>query len=651
MRSVHYLASLCSPNTGYAVMTSASPPAEVQRRQPFALGHITQHLRTYLATETGSAALLLVASAVALVWANSPWSEHYESLWSTVLSVGIGSRELSMELEHWVNDGLMVLFFFVVGLEVRREISVGELKEPKSLVLPVTAALGGAVVPAALYLLMNPSGDEARGWGVVVGTDTAFLLGALALVGPRLSTQLRVFLLTLTIGDDLIAVSIIALFYTDSIDFIALTGAVACLALIALLSQLRVWQTTAYAVIGVVMWVATVESGLHPSISGMVAGLLIAAHPPDRHAVERAASLFRAFRQSPLPAVGRSAKIGLQQAVSVNERLQAVWHPWTSYWIVPVFALANAGVDLRGGLLEQALRSPVMWGVVVGLVVGKPIGIALATYVVVKFGWGALPRGVGPGQLIAGGALSGIGFTVSLLVAGLAFDTSAAEDEATVGVLLAAVLATGLAYVIFRFAAAVLGERDATLPMNLDRPVEAGRDHIRGPGAAPLTLIEYGDFECPFCGTATGVIDELRARMGDDLRYVFRHLPLTDVHPHAELAAQAAEAAGAQGRFWEMHDLLFKHQDELELSHLVGYASELGLDIERFTRELESGRHLSRVLEDVSSAEESGAREAPTFFIGTRRHTGPYDIETLLEALGRPRESGDAAVPLDTARS
>jgi protein-disulfide isomerase len=443
-----------------------------------------------------------------------------------------------------------------------------------------------------------------------------------------------VFLLTLTIGDDLIAVSIIALFYTDSIDLIALTVAVASLALFALLSQLRVWQTTAYAIIGIVMWVATVESGLHPSISGMVAGLLIAAHPPERHAVERAASLFRAFRQSPLPTVGYSAKIGLQQAVSVNERLQAVWHPWTSYWIVPIFALANAGVDLRGGLLEESLRSPVTWGVVVGLVVGKPIGIALATYIVVRFDWGSLPRGVGPGQLLAGGALSGIGFTVSLLVAGLAFDTAAAEDEATVGVLLAAVLATAVAWVIFRLSAAVLGERDATLPMNLDRPVEAGRDRIRGPVSAPITLVEYGDFECPFCGSATGVIDELRERLGDDLRYVFRHLPLSDVHPHAELAAQAAEAAGAQGQFWEMHDLLFQRQDELELPDLVGYAAELGLDVERFTRELQSGEHLSRVLDDVSSAEESGARGTPTFFVGTRRHIGSYDIETLFGALG-----------------
>jgi protein-disulfide isomerase len=281
-----------------------------------------------------------------------------------------------------------------------------------------------------------------------------------------------------------------------------------------------------------------------------------------------------------------------------------------------------------------------MWGVVAGLVVGKPIGIALATFVVVRLGWGSLPRGVGPGQIVGGGALSGIGFTVSLLVAGLAFNTATVRDEAIVGVLLAAVLSTATGWVIFRFAAVVLGERTAVLPMVLDPPVDVGRDHVRGPLDAPLTLVEYGDFECPFCASATGVVDELRESLGDDLRYVFRHLPLKDVHPHAELAAQAAEAAGAQGRFWEMHDLLFEHHDQLELPDLIGYAAALGLDVERFTREVESGDYLPRIRDDISSAEESGARGTPTFFIDGRRQIGAYDFETLMDALRRDLTPG-----------
>jgi protein-disulfide isomerase len=323
--------------------------------------------------------------------------------------------------------------------------------------------------------------------------------------------------------------------------------------------------------------------------------------------------------------------------VSLNERLQTVLHPWTSYAIVPLFAFANAGIDLRGGVVGEALSSPVTWGVVLGLVAGKLLGITLASLATVRAGLGRLPQGVGPGQLAGGAALSGIGFTVSLLIADLAVGEGALREEAKVGVLLAVGAATAAGWLVFRLAAVLRGERTASLPMFLDRPVDVERDHVRGDPEASLTLVEYGDFECPFCGRATGVVTELRERLGDDLRYVFRHLPLDDVHPHARLAAQAAEAAGAQGRFWAMHDLLFDHQDELEFADLVGYADALELDVERFIRDLESGRFAARLQEDAESAAASGARGTPTFFVGDRRHLGPYDADTLareLEAAG-----------------
>jgi Na+/H+ antiporter NhaA/protein-disulfide isomerase len=499
------------------------------------------------------------------------------------------------------------------------------------------------VIPALLYLLLNPSGEAARGWGIVIGTDTAFLLGAMAIVGPACPTQLRVFLLTLTVFDDIAAVAIIGVVYSDALDFVALAVAVACLGLLAVLSRRDEWRTSLYVVVGVALWVATAESGLHPSIAGMLGGLLIAARPPRRRDVELAASRFRAFRQSPRPDVGLSARRGLQRAVSANERFQTVLHPWTSYVVVPVFALANAGVDLRGGTLGDALASPVTWGVIAGLVAGKLAGIGLGVVGGRRLGLGRLPQGVGTGQAFGGAALSGIGFTVSLLIVGLAFDTPALREEAIVGVLLAAVLSVVVGWLVFRLAAVLRGERTAGLPMLLDRPVQPDRDHVRGPVEARLTLVEYGDFECPFCGRATGVVRELRARFGDDLRYVFRHLPLTDVHDHAELAAQAAEAAAAQGRFWDMHDLLFEHQDELELEDLLGYAHDLGLDVERFAREIADTRHATRVREDVASAERSGARGTPTFFIGERRHVGPYDAETLARELARPSAGSDSA--------
>jgi Na+/H+ antiporter NhaA len=606
-------------------------------RRRLLMAQVAAPLRSFLLTEAGSAGLLLAAAVVALAWANSPWSDSYESLWTTRAAVEVGGRGIAMDLRHWVNDGLLALFFLVIGLEVRRELSVGELTDRRRVLVPVLAGLGGMVVPALLYLAVNPSGDAAHGWGIVVGTDTAFLLGALALVGPACPTQLRVFLLSLTVFDDIVAVAIIGGVYSGSLDWVAMAVAAGCLAALALLSRAGEWRTSVYAVIGLALWVAAYESGLHPAIAGMLAGLLVAARRPSRTDVERAASLFRAFRESPLPEVGYTARRSLQRAVSVNERVQTVLHPWVSFVVVPVFALANAGVHLGDGLLGHALASPVTWGVVLGLVAGKATGIAAGALGAVRLGLGRLPQGVGEGQVVGGAALSGIGFTVSLLIAGLAFDSPTLRDEATVGVLLAAVLATACGWLAFRVAAVLRGERTADLPRRLDRPVDPDHDHVRGPAGAPLALVEYADFECPFCGRATGVVRELRERFGDELMYVMRHLPLSDVHPHAELAAQAAEAAGAQGRFWEMHDLLFAHQDELQAEDLAGYAGELGLDVERFLRDLGEERYAERVREDVASAEASGARGTPTFFIGEDRHIGPYDAETLAARLEERR--------------
>lgn len=604
------------------------------------IGQVSGPLRNFLGTESGSAGLLLIAALAALAWANSPGSGVYESLWATTASVRVGEAELAMNLGHWVNDGLMVVFFFIIGLEVRREFSVGELTDRRRAVVPLLAGIGGMIVPALLYLLINPSGEGARGWGVVIGTDTAFLLGVLALVGPSLSTQLRIFLLTLTVIDDIVAVAVIGVVYSEALNVPWLLGAFGLLVVLGVLSRMRVWRSSPYLIVLLALWLATVEAGLHASIAGMLAGLLVPAFAPRRSDVEGAASLFHAFRQSPMPSVGYSAKKGLARAVSVNERLQTVLHPWTSFAIVPLFALANAGVDVRGGLLEESLRSPVTWGVVVGLVVGKLVGIGGGALGAVRLRLGALPQGVGPGQVLGGAALSGIGFTVSLLIVGLAFDTPQVRDEATVGVLMAAALSSLVGWVIFRLAAVLRGELTADLPRVLDRPVEVGRDHMRGPVDAPLTLVEYVDFECPFCARATGVTRELREHFGDELRYVVRHLPLPDVHAHAEGAALAAEAAGVQGRFWEMHDILFAHQDQLEIEDLLGYAGDLSLDVEQFARDLENARHARRVREDVASAEASGARGTPTFFIGTSRHVGPHDTQTLTRALEDMQRAG-----------
>ncbi len=606
----------------------------LRRRQ--LLTQLSGPARRFVTTESASALLLLGATVTALVWANSPWSASYEALWAAQASVSVGGATLAMDLEHWVNDGLMALFFFVVGLEVRREFSIGELTNRRRAVIPVVAALGGVVLPVLIFIALAP--QSARdGWGVVVGTDTAFMLGALAVVGPRFGTQLRIFLLTLTVIDDIVAVSVIGLFYSDAIHVPALVAMLALGVVMSLLCRFGSWRAAPYVLIVLAMWLAAHEAGLHASIAGMLGGLLVAAHAPQREAVEGAAARFQAFRQSPLVEVGRSARLGIERALSVNERLQAVLHPWTSYVVVPIFALANAGVDLRDGMLGRSLSSPLTWSVALGLVVGKLIGVGVTAIVAARAGLGPMPQGVRSGHVLGGAALSGIGFTVSLLVAGLAFDDPVVRDEATVGVLLSAVLATAVGWAVFRIAAVWRGQRDADLPRVLDRDVEPGFDHIRGPEQAPLTLVEYGDFECPFCARATGVARALREQFGPELRYVFRHLPLTDVHPHAELAARAAEAADAQGSFWEMHDILFAHQDELTFEDLAGYAAQLGLDVEVFLRDLSSEAVAERVRADVASAEGSGARGTPTFFIGRDRHVGPYDAQTLGRALERSR--------------
>jgi predicted DsbA family dithiol-disulfide isomerase len=350
--------------------------------------------------------------------------------------------------------------------------------------------------------------------------------------------------------------------------------------------------------------------------------------------VERATVLTRSFRQDPSPAQARSAMLGVNAAISPNERLQEALHPWTGYVIVPLFALANAGVPLDADAIERAVSSPITLGIVLGLVVGKAAGISLSSLLAVRLGAGALPHGVERRHVLGAATLAGIGFTVSLFITELAFEDQALRDEAKAGVLVASILAAGLGWAAFRVAAR--GERADELDRTrLEPPVDRAHDHIRGRGDAPLSLVEYGDVECPFCGSATGVVEELRERYGDRLQYVFRHLPVEEKHPRARLAAEALEAAGAQGRFWEMHDRLFAEQDRLELDDLVGHAQALGMDAERFLEALRDGVHEAAIDADVESADRSGVTGTPTFFVNGERHTGPHDAQALAEALDR----------------
>ncbi|MBB3082339.1 Na+/H+ antiporter NhaA [Geodermatophilus sabuli] len=603
-------------------------------------------LRRRLRTEAGSAGLLLLATVVALLWANSPVGDSYDAFWHTEFAVRVGGAELVLDLQHWVNDGLMVFFFFVVGLEIKRELVMGELTDRRRAAVPALAAVTGLAVPALVYVLFNLGGPAVSAWGVVISTDTAFLLGVLALVGPACPAQLRLFLLTLAIADDVGALSVIALFYTDDLALGPLALAVSGLALMAGLRYLNVWRGPAYMVLGIAVWIAMYASGVHPTLAGVVIALFTPAYPARVAEVEDAARLTRAYRQSPNPEFARAARLSIDRSVSASERLQQLWQPWTSFVIVPVFALANAGVALTGETLRAALTSPVTLGVIGGLVLGKLLGILLGTLLAVRGGLGELAPGLTGWQLAGGAALSGIGFTISLFIVDLALDDELLADEARVGVLAASLLAALLGWGLFRLADRRRPAGTAGRPVLLDPPVDAGRDHVRGRVDAPLTLVEYGDFECPFCGRATGVVEELRERFGERLRYVFRHVPLVDVHPHARLAAEAAEAAADQGRFWEMHDEMFGAQDRLTPVDLLDHAAAIGLDVQRFARDLGAARHARRVEEDVESAEVSGVEGTPTFFVNGRRHAGPYDADTLAAELLATAEAGaDAGDP------
>jgi Na+/H+ antiporter NhaA len=598
-------------------------------------------LRRFVRTETGSAAVLLAATLAALAWANID-SSGYAATWATQFSIRLGSVSLAASLHEWVNSGLMAFFFLVAGLEARREFDMGELRQRRRLALPVAVGLGGMIVPIAIYLAFNAGQSSVSGWGTTMSTDTAFALGALALVGKHVPDRVRTYLLTFAIVDDIAGIVVIALAYSRHINPVALAVGLAILAVVAVVRARRVRRGKVYLLLGVTAWIAFFKSGVDPVIVGLVMGLLALAYPATRADLAQATESFRSFREQPTPELASDAYQQLRRAISPNDWLQQIFHPWTSYLIVPLFALANAGITISGSFLARAYTSPITLGILVGYVAGKPVGTVGSAWLLTKVSRGRIRPPVGWGAVAGAGALGGIGFTVSLLIASLAFHGPQLA-EAKVGVLSAAVAATALAWVICRVVAmlpkplrlrALLGTADTIIDLAV--PVEPDRDHIRGPARAPVTLVEYADFECPYCGQAEPVIRALLADYGD-LRYVFRHLPLTDVHQHAMLAAEAAEAAARQRKFWEMHDQLLDHQGALTVKDLMRYAAEIGLDTERFVRDMRKEVGAAQIDADMDSADLSGVSGTPTFFINGRRHYGAYDIDALSEAVRTAR--------------
>jgi Na+/H+ antiporter NhaA len=595
-------------------------------------------LRQFLHTETGSAALLAGATLAALIWANIG-NTSYQHFWDTELLIREGGHGISMDLRTFVNSGLMTLFFLVVGLEARREWDMGELRIRSRLTLPLLAGLGGMLVPIAIFLAFNAGRPTAHGWGTAMSTDTAFALGALALAGgSRLPDRVRTYLLTFSVVDDLAGIAVIAIFYSSHVKVVPLVIGAALLVISGYISRRGMRSGPIYLLIGLAAWVAFFNSGIDPIITGLVLGLLTCAYPAARENLEQATDAFRLFREQPTARLAQEAREVVRTAISPNDRLQEFYHPSTSYVIVPLFALANAGIVISGSFLAQAYTSPVTLGIMIGYLAGKPIGTAGTAWLVSKITKKKVAPPIGWGAVTGVGAVAAIGFTVSLLIASLAF-TGTELAEAKLGILTGAIGATVLTWAIFRGInllpprtrlRALLGT--GTSITDLVVPVDPERDHIRGPEDSFVTLVEYGDFECPYCGQAEPAIRELLSSHGE-LRFVFRHLPLTDVHPHAQLAAEAAEAADKQGKFWEMHDTLMDHQGALTTRDLVQYADGLGLDTAKFSADLKKHVGAARIAEDVDSADLATVSGTPTFFINGRRHYGAYDIATLQEAV------------------
>jgi NhaA family Na+:H+ antiporter len=423
----------------------------VTARQELPARSLPVALRRFLETEAAGGIALVAATVVAVAWANSPWRDAYDTFWHSVVTLEVGSIGISDDLRHVVNDGLMALFFVVVALEIKRELVTGELRHPRAALLPAVAAVGGMVVPAFIYLAFNSSGDASRGWGIPMATDIAFAVGVVSLLGRRVPSSLKVFLLSLAIVDDIGAIVVIAVFYTEQVNLSALALAVSALVAAIGLRWTRVWWPPAYVALGVACWLATYEAGVHATLAGVAFGLLAPARPiaPAEVARRWAGDL----SDEPSAAELREMTIIAKESVSVAERVQLGLHPLTSFVVVPIFALANAGVEVTSDAFAPSGAATVAAGVALGLIVGKTVGVAGAGLLAVRLGWAQLPEGATRLQVVGIAVVAGIGFTVSLFITGLAFDDPELQAAARLAVLGASAIASVIGAAVLVLAA------------------------------------------------------------------------------------------------------------------------------------------------------------------------------------------------------
>ena len=592
----------------------------------------------FVRNETSGATLLLAATIVALLWANLG-GHSYEHFWHTHFSIHLGDVfSVDMSLQHWINDGLMMMFFFLVSLEVKHDFVMGELREWRRASVPVVAAVAGLIVPALIFYAFNAGTDDADAWGVVISTDTAFVMGILAVFGNRLPVQLRAFLVTLAVVDDVGSLLVIATVYTERISFVPLIGVVVIAALLFLVQRARVYRSSVYIAAGATLWLLFLASGVHATIAGVVLGLLLPVFPPERSEVLRAEELTHHFRRTPVASTGSAAVIGILRSVSINERMQLALAPIVNLIVVPVFALSNAGVIISGETLQHAFKSPLTWGIIAGLVGGKYLGVFGASIIATKLRIGELAQCLAYRHINAGSMLTGIGFTISLFIIDLAIKDETAQSDARIGVLTASILAAIIGMVALVLTAAY-DARHAPERTRLNRSIAPKRDHILGDPNAPLTLVEYAQLGGVDDTTVEEVVREVRDYFGDDLRFVFRHNPMGD--EAAERAAEALEAVHAQSpelfNYARTELSRLCEEEELDSRVIRRAAVDVGSNLPRLEKDMRQRTYLSRVHDDADDALGMGLTSTPTFFIGDEIYEGPIESNAIIAALEATR--------------
>lgn len=609
------------------IPTATGRPAARGRRPLERLRRIPEALR--------GALVLFAGALVALIWANLPGA-GYDAFWHLPLGVELGALGFELDLRHWVNDALMAVFFAHVTLEVRRELELGELRDWRRASVPAIAAVAGLLIPALVFVAITWGTDAVGGWGIVVSTDTAFVLGMLALVGRVMPPQLRIFLVTLAVADDVGALGVIAFAYTDDFDPLPLVLVVAGLGAIAAMRLGGVWRGPLYLLPSIVVWVGFFLSGIHATLAGVAIALLLPIFRPRFADLRRAQDHVRAFQLAPTAGAARSAEESLARAVSVNERAHRALTPYVTWLILPVFALANAGVRITRDSLVDAFTSGLTWGIIAGLVGGKIVAITASTFLVSRVRPGTLSPAVRMSHILGLSMLAGMGFTISLFVTELAFDDPVDVSRAQIGVITATVLAAILGALTF----AVLSARERRRSPDrgrLVRPLDPSRDPVLGDvGDAMVAVVEYGGYASPYSAGAAEMRREMEGRFGQDVVYTFRHLP--DEQPLGRLAALANEAATTQGRFWEMRDELIREAPIETERQILRAAASAGLNLRRFERDWVDATGARRVDEDAQDAAAMHLDAAPVFFIDGRRHAGPLDAHSVITAVAAARD-------------